>query len=46
MAAIEALLTVEDDEAEDLLTDSSGRDLFFDGLGDTLTDVENTETVL
>ena len=46
--AIDALLTVFDDEEEDKLTGSSGRDLFYDGLGDILTDVKtkkNPETV-
>lgn len=38
VVAIDTLLSVDDDEEEDLLTGSSGRDLFYDGLGDTLTD--------
>jgi len=38
--ALDALLTVQDDEEEDLLTGSSGRDLFYDGLLDILTDVK------
>ena len=49
VAAIDALLDVQDDEEEDKLTGSSGRDLFYDGLGDILTDVKtkkNAETVL
>jgi len=40
---------VLDDEEEDRLTGSSGQDLFYDGLGDILTDVKtmkNAETVL
>ncbi len=40
VAAIDALFTVEDDEEEDILTGSSGQDLFFDGLDDILTDVK------
>ncbi len=49
VAAIDALLTVVDDDEEDVLTGSAGRDLFFDGLGEVLTDVKtknNPETVL
>ena len=47
--AVDALLTVTDDEDKDKLTGSSGRDLFYDGLDDVLTDVKtkkNVETVL
>jgi hypothetical protein len=47
--AIDALLTVDDDEEEDQLTGSSDRDLFYDGVGDILTDVKtkkDVETVL
>ncbi len=49
VAAVDPLLTVYDDEEEDKLTGGSGRDLFYDGLGDILTDVankKNAETVL
>ena len=49
VSAIDLLLSVEDDEEEDILTGSSGLDLFYDGLGDTLTDVKTkkrAETVL
>ena len=49
VAAIDALLAVEDDEEEDVLTGSAGRDVFFDGLGDLLTDLKTKkepETVL
>jgi Ca2+-binding RTX toxin-like protein len=49
VSAIDLLLSVEDDEEEDMLTGSSGRDLFYEGLGDILTDVKtkkNAETVL
>lgn len=45
-AAIDALFTVEDDEGEDKLTGNSDQDLFYDGLGDDLTDVKNNEDVL
>ena len=38
VAAIGATLTVIDDEEQDLLTGSSRRDLFYDGLLDVLTD--------
>jgi hypothetical protein len=38
VAAIDALMTVIDDEEEDVLTGSSGRDLFYDGLLDVLND--------
>jgi len=37
---IDLLLSVQDDEEEDILTGSSGRDLFYDGLGDILTDIK------
>ncbi len=43
---IAGLLSVLDDFEEDNLTGSSGRDLFFDGSGDALTDVKKNETVL
>jgi len=49
VADIDALLAVDDDEEEDTLTGSSGRDLFYDGLGEALTDVKtgrDPETVL
>ena len=45
-AAVDALLAVLDDEEFDLLTGSSGRDLFYDGLSDILNDLKATETVL
>ena len=40
--AIESLLTVFDDDTSDHLTGGSGRDLWFDGLGDKLTGVTLT----
>lgn len=46
VAAVDALLTVLDDGEEDQLTGSSGRDLFYAGLGDILTDLKPAETVL
>lgn len=47
--AISSLLAVDDDDEADKSTGSSGRDLFFAGLGDDLTDVDvkqQLETVL
>jgi Ca2+-binding RTX toxin-like protein len=44
--AVDALLTVMDDLEEDKLTGSAGTDLFYDGLGDVLTDLKPGETVL
>ena len=46
VAAIAAMFVVTDDENEDKLTGSSGRDLFYAGLGDVLTDVKTDEDVL
>lgn len=49
VAAIDALLAVVDDGDEDQLTGSFGQDLFYDGVGDSLTDVSESrdlETVL
>ena len=46
VAAIDALMLVVDDGDVDKLTGSSGKDLFYDGLGDDLTDVKNDEMVL
>jgi hypothetical protein len=50
IAAIEALFNALDDGDVDTLTGSSGRDLFFNGLGDHLTDVvtggPNSDTVI
>ncbi len=46
--AMDALLDEEDDEEEDAMSGNFGRDLFFRGLGDKLTDVKlkkNPETV-
>jgi Ca2+-binding RTX toxin-like protein len=45
VAAVDALLTVIDDEQVDKLTGSAGKDLFYDGLDDVLTDVKKNETV-
>ena len=48
VAAVDLLLSVTDDDDEDVLTGSAGRDLFYDGLGDVLTDLKtkkDTETV-
>ncbi|WP_253157615.1 pre-peptidase C-terminal domain-containing protein [Stieleria tagensis] len=42
---IDELLTVDDDNQSDKLTGSSGEDLFFDGLGDQLTDVKTKKSV-
>lgn len=39
VAAVDALLSVLDDGELDKLTGSAGRDLFYDGLGDSLTDI-------
>jgi Ca2+-binding RTX toxin-like protein len=44
--AIEALLTVVDDEEVDKLNGGAGLDLFFSGLGDDWTDRKADETVL
>jgi len=49
VAVIDALFTLQDDGDEDKLTGGSGRDVFFDGLGDLLTDLKTRkkpETVL
>ena len=49
VSAVDAVLAVVDDEEEDKLTGASGRDLFFDGLDDDLTDVKtkkNAESVI
>lgn len=46
VAAVDALWTVVDDGDEDKLTGSSGRDLFYDGVGDWMTDLKPTESVL
>ncbi len=49
VAAVDALLTVLDDEESDLLTGSSGRDLFYDGISEILNDLKtkkDPETVL
>jgi Ca2+-binding RTX toxin-like protein len=49
-AALDTALDTIDDNETDRLKGSSGRDLFFDGLGDDLTDVQtngsNVEEVL
>jgi PKD repeat protein len=37
------ILLMEDDQQEDQLTGSAGRDLFFEGLGDILTDVRTNQ---
>ena len=39
-------LAIDDDLEADELTGSSGLDAFFEGLGDVLTDVNNSETVI
>jgi Ca2+-binding RTX toxin-like protein len=44
--AVDALLSVIDDEERDKLTGSSGRDLFYAGVGDRLPGVKDDETVL
>jgi Ca2+-binding RTX toxin-like protein len=46
VTAVDALFAVIDDGDEDSLTGSSGRDLFYDGLGDKLTDNKPDEDVL
>ena len=49
VVAVDLLLTVSDDEEEDVLTGASGVDLFYDGLNDVLNDVKtkkDVETVL
>ena len=46
VAAVDALFTVADDGVEDKLTGSGGRDLFYDGVGDLLTDQKPLEDVL
>ena len=46
VAAVDAALSVIDDGERDVLTGSSGRDLFFDGLGDALLDVKKNEDTL
>lgn len=46
VAAVDALMSVLDDEEVDNLTGSAGRDLFYEGIGDDLTDVKNNEDVL
>ncbi len=49
VSAVDAALTVDDDEEEDKLTGSWDQDLFYDGIGDILTDVKtnkDVETVL
>ena len=49
VAAIDLLLAVDDDHEVESITGSSGRDLFYQGLGDLLTDVglkNELETVL
>ena len=43
---VDALMSVLDDEEVDKLTGSAGRDLFYEGIGDDLTDVKNNEDVL
>ncbi len=40
VAAIDSLLTVSDDSEEDELKGHSGRDLFYQGVGDFLQDVK------
>lgn len=45
-AAIAAMFVETDDGVQDKLTGSAGRDLFYDGLGDVLTDRKPTEDVL
>ncbi len=44
--SIQVMVAVVDDGDEDLLTGSASRDLFYDGLGDMLTDVKSNEDVL
>ena len=44
--AVNALLTVKDDGDEDKLTGSSSRDVFFDGVGDHLTDLGLDDTLI
>jgi hypothetical protein len=49
VSAVNAILAVADDDEEDRLTGASGRDMFFGGLGDDLTDVKtkkDPETVI
>ena len=49
VAVVDSLLDVLDDSDSDRMTGSSGRDLFYDGLGEDLTDVNSKhqlETVL
>jgi len=46
VAAIDALLTVEDDDEEDVLTGDGGLDLFYNGLRDDLKDRNDDETIL
>ena len=43
--AVDALLTVTEDGRQDRLTGSSGRDLFYEGVGDLLSDIKETGEV-
>ena len=46
VAAVDASITVLDDGDQDQLTGSADRDLFYDGVGDLLTDLKPSEIAL